>query len=82
MPIQNGTTIGVPQELGETIREIAAREGRTIVAVIERMTALYEPLTLIDHATLSQIARDSGLDKTGEAMALVLQKHRAAAGKC
>lgn len=72
MPIADGTSIGVSRNLARTIREIAAREDRTIATVIERMVEAYEPLTLLDHAIVAGHARDLKTT-TGQALSDIIQ---------
>lgn len=69
-------SVYVRQELAERLRSIAEREGRAIVDVVARMADLYEPLTLVDHAVLGQLAREHNLEKPGHAISFVLQKYR------
>ena len=76
MPVKDGTTIGVTQDIAQRIRDAADREGRHIVAVVERMTDLYEPLTMMDHAILNHLSRESGLT-TGQVLSDIIQRHAA-----
>ena len=71
------TSLYVPLELAARIRDIADRERRQIVDVLERMTDHYEPLTLGDHAILYQIADELHLS-AGEALSHVIHDWSAA----
>lgn len=72
MPTQNGTSIYLPKEHGDRLRDIATRENRQIVDTVARMLDYYEPLTLIDHAIVAKLALELKLT-TGQALSHVIQ---------
>ena len=71
MPTPGSTSIYLPQPLATRVRDIAERERRQIIDVVERMLDLYEPLTLGDHAILQMAAQDQGVS-TGQALSNIL----------
>ena len=76
MPIRDATTIGVSQDLAERIREVAKIEDRQIVITVERMIDYYEPLTLMDHAIINQLARELDI-APGFALSHIIQEYAA-----
>lgn len=76
MPIRDATTISVPKDLANRIRDKADDEDRAIVAVVERMTDLYQDLEPLTHLLITDTAR--ALDLTpGQALNIIVQSWHA-----
>lgn len=76
MPTPGSSSIYVNQDTGIRLRELAKRESRDIIVVLNRMLDLYIPLTLADHVIIAQVTTENGLQHSGDALRIIIEDCR------